>query len=433
MIEFDCPNCQRHLHVPNDLGGRRAPCPQCQVSLRIPELDEIVAPAERPAPPPAPELTAPPEPEPTPSEPEAKPTPVEPAPPQPTSPQEQPPPTPPAEAETPLPVFGVEPVAEPEAPPPTVEPELTPEAPGPGLSGPEIEAPAAEAPTLDLEELIAAEQSADIDEALSTAPPERPARPTKPPRQARVVRAAPRLKESPDDAEADDTSSSGPGPRGFDVAALILGIVAVACSPLGYLSLGPAALTVVFAILGLAQAKRTRSKRKALAGLALGCAGGVLSVLTALNMVALLPTLQDHRDTAARELSAAQLQRIGDALAEHVLTRGNQISPDLQTLVDEGLLDAERLRYPGLGSGRASDYFYLAPAKDAPLDAIVICEFIDCGRSDERLFLRFNGEVGRATETKFQKLAGAPQNQAFFEALRRAEAQLAGADGGGTE
>jgi hypothetical protein len=348
-----------------------------------------------------------PEPEPTPAEPKA----------------------PPAEAEWIEPVFDAEADIGPEAPEetqpvfdtePAAEPEQTeePEPTAPKFDLTEFDAATAESdgPTLDLEELIAAEQNAD----QTSASPERPATP---PHRAKVVRAAPRLKEPLDGDTADEP---GPGARGFDVAALILGVLTAACSPLGYLALVPAGLAAAFALVGLVQAKRSaRPKGKALGGLALACVGGALSVLTALDMISLLPTLHDQRQAASQKAATAHLQQVSQAFAEYMLSRGGKIAPDLTTLIDKGLLSPERLKYPGLESGRDSDYFYLAPTKDDPIETIVLCEFIDCGRSDQRLFLLLNGVVSRASETEFQALAEtSPQNQAFFEALREAEASI---------
>ena len=77
--------------------------------------------------------------------------------------------------------------------------------------------------------------------------------------------------------------------KGFALAALILGIVAVAISCLNFLDIPIAILAIIFGILGLKSSKRGM----ALAGLILGAAGLIIAIVVIIIAAVTDPTIFD--------------------------------------------------------------------------------------------------------------------------------------------
>jgi len=101
----------------------------------------------------------------------------------------------------------------------------------------------------------------------------------------------------------------------------------------------------------------------------------------------------------------------------------NKFPPDLETLIDAGLIhDRKLFRCPAARSGRSCDYFYLAPQGAHPLpDTIIACDLWRNHKGKGRNVLHADGTVWWETEKGFQAELDKPINAAFAAALRAAE------------
>ena len=212
-----------------------------------------------------------------------------------------------------------------------------------------------------------------------------------------------------------------PGKKGagLAIAALVLGI----CSFIPLLGVLTGITALVLGIVALA--KKTAGQGMAIAGIALGVVGGIVAfaVLPLIFLPALMGAQQRARDTS----SLANLKGIGTAVAIYAQVNGDASPPDLETLVEQGILTKEELAYPGAETGRFSDYFYYArPSRglylaDDPSQAILACERGDVGREDERSAVFLDLHVEKLTNDQFRAKLSLPDNRAFADALRRAE------------
>ena len=120
-------------------------------------------------------------------------------------------------------------------------------------------------------------------------------------------------------------------------------------------------------------------------------------------------------------MCGANLHAIGCSVQLYMAVHDDSIPPDLETLIQAGYLTRDGLRRP---SGRTrreqSDYFYLAPADDAPNEALIACDFED-NHDRLRHAVRFGSSAPAFTEEQFQAELREPHNTAFAKALRQAE------------
>jgi predicted Zn finger-like uncharacterized protein len=204
------------------------------------------------------------------------------------------------------------------------------------------------------------------------------------------------------------------------VAGLVLGILAIPGAILGPLDVVIAILALIFGMLGLRKAKKARtSKGMAVTGIALGAVGLVLAAIASAGFIA---ALGFARGEARRATSMANLNMIGKVVMLYQAENAYTAPPDLDTLVRDTLIQRKRLTYPGLNSGRDSDYFYLPPQSDYPGEAIIVCEFKDCTNGKQHAYLQLDGAVRSVSEEEFQQLRGlCKENEAFFRALQAAE------------
>jgi len=168
-------------------------------------------------------------------------------------------------------------------------------------------------------------------------------------------------------------------------------------------------------------------RRKGLPGWAIALIIVVaLIVPIALATSILLPSLSRARMLARRASSQANLKLIGSACrlygVEHQDADGvEQFPPTLQPLIDRDIITEKTLLYPGLESGRASDYFYYPQGHhQKPGGALLACEYGDCNK-EGRNVLQINGAVIWMEEPEFQASLARPENVEFAIALRKAE------------
>jgi hypothetical protein len=206
---------------------------------------------------------------------------------------------------------------------------------------------------------------------------------------------------------------------GFAVGALVCGLIAL-IPPLGIV-MGLVAISL--GIVSLAQ--RRRGKGMAAAGIVLGLIGLIVTPTVLVYAVRCLvssvqQTVGRIPAQMAQSMSAAQLNSIAMAIQMYMDDNDGTAPPDLQTLVDAGMIAPEMLKSPMGGTGRERDYFYFPPAEDAEDRALVACGLTG-GPAGGRNVLRHGGTVELLTETDFQAELAEPQNAAFAAALKKAE------------
>jgi len=211
---------------------------------------------------------------------------------------------------------------------------------------------------------------------------------------------------------ADPAARSG---AGMSIAALVLGICAII--PIVGALTGLAAI-----ILGIvALATKRKGAGMAIGGIVTGAVCGFLGQIILLTSL-LLPTLSRSRSLARRAVSAANLNQIGKA-SEMYQANYDVPAPTLQHLVDEGLVGAKSLKYPGAGTGRDSDYLYEPPPPEVDLSVpiLVACELKGDYTDDGRNVLYNASAVKWLSSDAFAAELAKPENAAFAAALKAAE------------
>ena len=200
--------------------------------------------------------------------------------------------------------------------------------------------------------------------------------------------------------------------KGLAVAALVLGLVGL----IPVLGVIPAILGVVLGIVALA--KKTPGKGMATGGLITGALG---LVITPVCLVALIVPAYNHAlETTRRANCMSNLKGMGTALALYTQSHENEYPQNLDLLIKNG--ESPKLfKCPSCTQHREFDYFYVAPAKDAPATTIVACDFKDNHKGDMRNVLYMDGHVSMLKEPAFQQAMADPENAAFAAALKKAE------------
>lgn len=102
--------------------------------------------------------------------------------------------------------------------------------------------------------------------------------------------------------------------KGYSVASLVLGILAIITSVVWFLGIILGVLAIVFGAVSLG----TRGRKKAIAGIITGGTGIVLSLLVVLLIQAAIPALQrNQRDTARRNDVTVLSSDVGAYRTEH--------------------------------------------------------------------------------------------------------------------
>jgi len=174
------------------------------------------------------------------------------------------------------------------------------------------------------------------------------------------------------------------------------------------------ALAVIYAMLDLSFRKSVRVAIVPLAllfvlGAALAADAGVRSV-------------RIRRATLLRQKCLDNLTYIQRALQTYQRNTG-QPAPSLQVLVDEDLLERERLSCPAAG-GTKIGYFYYPTRLTDPTTfttKLLLCDYKH-NHADARNVMRTTGQLGWSTDSEFQELLQEDHNKDFAAALRQAEA-----------
>jgi len=139
---------------------------------------------------------------------------------------------------------------------------------------------------------------------------------------------------------------------GLSITAFIFGLVGVVPCFCGV----PSLLAIILGAVALM--RDSAAKALAITGLVLG---GLGLLATPINLALLLPAIQAGREAARRASCLQHLKEIGIAALDYRLNHNDQYPPDLDTLVQEGLLKPETLRCPSKRDAAELDYIYAPP------------------------------------------------------------------------
>jgi prepilin-type processing-associated H-X9-DG protein len=196
--------------------------------------------------------------------------------------------------------------------------------------------------------------------------------------------------------------------KGLAVAALILGLVGL----IPLLGLVPAIIGIILGIVALA--KKRPGKGMAITGIVAGAIGFIV-----MPLVLFIP-IQHALEITRQASCMANLKGMGTALALYAQANNNEYPQNLDQLIKNG--ESPKLfKCPSSEKHREFDYFYLAPAKDAPATTLVACDFKDNHKGELRNVLYMDGHASMLKEPAFQQALTQPENAAFAEALKKAE------------
>lgn len=160
--------------------------------------------------------------------------------------------------------------------------------------------------------------------------------------------------------------AGGRASNGMAIASLVCGLV-LCFAPISSI------LAIVFGIIGLSKTKDERygGKGMSIAGIILGCLGFVFLGLSLL----MLPALNRARETANRVVCAAHMRNIGSALIQYANTNNNVYPPNLNVLVQQGLMTQMDLECPSTGTpGHPGTPFVLAATAPMPANGVLVYE-----------------------------------------------------------
>jgi prepilin-type processing-associated H-X9-DG protein len=174
----------------------------------------------------------------------------------------------------------------------------------------------------------------------------------------------------------------------------------------------PALVAIILGILSLA--KKKPGKGMAITGIVTGTIGIFL-------MPAVLYIPIHHAiEITQRTSCMANLKGMGTALALYAQANDNAYPQNLEMLIKNGE-SPKMFKCPSSQTHREFDYFYLAPAKNAPETTLVACDFKDNHKGEMRNVLYMDGHATRLDEPAFQQALTQPENAAFADALKKAE------------
>ncbi len=204
---------------------------------------------------------------------------------------------------------------------------------------------------------------------------------------------------------------------GLAVAALVLGI----CGFIPWLGFLCGLVAVILGIVALAQ--QTSRKGLAIAGIITGVTGPALMI--ALMVAFLVPVLSRAKGPARRVRCMSNLKSIGLAITFYTDENEDVYPADLESIVDDYLVERTLLKCPSARSSRDCDYFYSPPPKTKEgvyeLRSIIACDFKDNHDGESRSVLFAVGSVRWLSEEDFQQELQQPYNAAFAAALREVE------------
>jgi len=120
------------------------------------------------------------------------------------------------------------------------------------------------------------------------------------------------------------------------------------------------------------------------------------------------------------------LRHIHQGIRYHYVDQLREPPPTLQRLVDDMIIEQRALRCRN-NKGRTVDYFYvpvpIPRGSEAPR-RILACDFIDNHDGRGRAVLFTDGAAEWCPKEKLPEIFDLPENRAFVEALRKAEADL---------
>ena len=144
---------------------------------------------------------------------------------------------------------------------------------------------------------------------------------------------------------------------GMAITAMVLGIIGlVICFPLGLVG-------IVLGIVALVRVGRSPDKYggkgMAITGICTGCASIVTGLfISSLFLGIMFPSLARARELAKRSVCASNLKNLGNSLVIYANQNNDQLPPDLDTLIDSGMLSGKALKCPSATEGYAH-YIYI--------------------------------------------------------------------------
>lgn len=156
--------------------------------------------------------------------------------------------------------------------------------------------------------------------------------------------------------------------NGMAIASLVCGLLF--CLPICGI------LAIIFGIVGLAKTKdpRVGGKGMSIAGLILGIFGILFSGLI-FAFVLTSPAVHRAREAANRAVCAAHMQTIGSALIQYANANSNAYPPNLNVLVQQGLITRMDLECPSTGTlGNPGSPFILTATGPMPATGVLVYE-----------------------------------------------------------
>jgi len=217
----------------------------------------------------------------------------------------------------------------------------------------------------------------------------------------------------PSGAQSQHAVHPRPG-SSLPVAALILGL----CGIVPFLGVLAGLTGVILGIVSLA--KGAGRNGMAVTGIITGLVLPTIGTAT-LMVAVLVPALGHAREVAKRALCGSHLNCIGKGMVMYGAENGDAYPPDLDLLVESGMVTPKMLQCPSTDGSRKVDYFYLPPAQpNASAKTLVACDLAG-NHKDGRNVLYAAGNVKWRSEQVFQAELANPLNAAFAAALRKIE------------
>lgn len=197
---------------------------------------------------------------------------------------------------------------------------------------------------------------------------------------------------APDISYATFQTSGPPLKAGMAVASLVIGILGMFTCPLiGIVGL---ILGIIALVRANNQPRRYGGKGLAIGGICASGAGMVFSIAFSAMMISiLLPSLARARELSKRTVCAANMQGIGVALMTYAEANDGAYPPDLDTLIDEGLISEGTLICPSTDDDTDSYEYDPEVAQSAAEDEPILKEYLDNHKGEGQNMLFGDGHV----------------------------------------
>jgi prepilin-type processing-associated H-X9-DG protein len=205
-----------------------------------------------------------------------------------------------------------------------------------------------------------------------------------------------------------NASEPAKGGKGLAVTSMVLGLV----------GLPTCLLSIVAVILGIVSlAKKRPGKGFAITGIITGALGVLLvfPFVVGFQGFEMLINPGPNRADCVRNLNG-----ISKAIMLYKASYDEEYPPDLEVLVKDGQ-SPKIFQCPSATNHRTFDYFYVAPALNAPPETMVACDYKTNHQGEARNVLYADGHVARLNKPAFQQALSQPENAAFAAALKKAE------------